>query len=61
MNNIFNDDIEKYDFIKMFGYGYYEDWKGYEYDAEQEIVQTCLLPFYNKNHNVLEIGCGGGM
>jgi cyclopropane fatty-acyl-phospholipid synthase-like methyltransferase len=61
MNNIFTDDIEKHDFIKMFGYGYYEDWKGYEYDAEQEIVKNCLLPFYNKNHNVLEIGCGGGM
>ena len=57
MNNIFNDDIEKYDFIKMFGYGYYEDWKGYEYDAEQEIVQTLKKlgyeykkPYGNKLH-----------
>jgi SAM-dependent methyltransferase len=61
MNDIFIDDIEKSDFIKMFGYGYYEDWKGYEYNAEQEIVKNCLLPFYNKDHDVLEIGCGGGM
>ena len=56
----FNTDLSKQELINTFGYGYYEDWKGYEYDAEQEIVESCIKPFYNENYSVMEIGCGGG-
>lgn len=60
MTQNFEKELSKQEMIDTFGYGYYEDWKGYEYDAEQEIINACLLPFYNKEHNVMEIGCGGG-
>jgi SAM-dependent methyltransferase len=60
MNEKFPTDLSKQDMIHMFGYGYYENWSCYEYDAEQEIVDSCIKPFYDENHNVMEIGCGGG-
>lgn len=58
--NTFENDLSKQELIDTFGYGYYEDWKGYESDEEQTIVNTCLVPFYNSNMTAMEIGCGGG-
>lgn len=60
MTEKFTTDLSKQEMIRMFGYGYYENWRCYEYDAEQEVVDYCIKPFYNQTHKVMEIGCGGG-
>ena len=56
-------DNSKQDFLGTWRTGYIENWEVYEHNSgvkEQEIVDRCLKPFYNKEHTVLEIGCGGG-
>lgn len=56
----FSKELTKKQFIEMFGYGYYEDWKGYGEDQETKIVELCLKPFFNESKTALEIGCGKG-
>lgn len=59
MINTIDEELTKTECITTFGYGYYEDWKGYARDFENTIVQ-CLAPQFNIQHTVLEIGGGGG-
>lgn len=39
--------------------GYYENFS-YGVGIDR-VCKTCLIPFYNVEHNALEIGCGGGV
>lgn len=50
-------------FLKNWPGGYEENFAVYTPAAgltEQEIVDTCLKPYYNKEATALEIGCGKG-
>lgn len=50
-------------FLKTWPGGYRENWEVYGKASgitESALVEKCLLPFFNPNHVVLEIGCGGG-
>lgn len=60
LKNKFEIDYHKDDFIKMMGHGYVEDWFHYAYNAESQLVDICLSPYYNKNGTAMELGCGGG-
>lgn len=53
------DDFTKEFFQRSWGEGgYYERFSyGVGIDA---VIQTCLVPFFNLQHNAIEIGCGGG-
>lgn len=54
-----NQDFSKEFFQRSWGPGgYYEEFT-YGVGFEQ-VVQKCLVPFYNLEHNALEIGPGGG-
>lgn len=54
-----NQDFSKEFFQQSWGPdGYYEE---FNYGVGfNEVVQRCLVPFFNLNHNALEIGSGGG-
>ena len=53
-------DTSKSAFIKTWVGGYSEGFEGYPKGARDQIVATCLAPFYDKTHTALEIGCGRG-
>lgn len=62
---LFYDDLKKEDFIQIYGNdGYIEDWSGYQATNEKyttdDIVNKCLVPFYNKEKISMELGTGGG-
>jgi SAM-dependent methyltransferase len=56
-------DNSKEVFLRTWPKGYRENWAVYgaaSNKSEEEVVNTCLSPFYDRNAVCLEIGCGKG-
>lgn len=56
-------DATKTAFLSTWPGGYRENWEVYGRvtgAAEADVVARCLAPFYNRDHVVLEVGCGLG-
>jgi SAM-dependent methyltransferase len=59
---MFEHDTPKDEYIQYWGGGYVEAFgEGYPANAEELVLQQCLLPFAAKDKAALEIGCGGGL